>query len=273
MLVRLAFLSVLLSVLPPPQAPDSATPAPVAMIDRLVANAEQFHATLPSLTADETISSHVAYMSMFKRSAEAQGTFRVVRKMPEGKLEESRQITILNGKAVEPGKRIRLPATLFGGFGSFQEMFFTPEHRRCFAFTLLPQPGRDGTLQIAISSIAEMEAQPGCKADRHNLTGLARVDPATGQLTHLERTVPDEIARKTVLAPFASVDCAPAKVGNDTFWLPTEVVGRILNGNLRGEFIAHYSNYHRYTASITLLPGATEVDPDAAPEPAASTPR
>jgi hypothetical protein len=61
------------------------------------------------------------------------------------------------------------------------------------------------------------------------------------------------------------VDLAPAKVGDDTFWLPTVVIGRANKGAIHAQFTAHYSNYHRYAASITLLPGATEVDP--APPP------
>jgi len=243
-------------------------PAPPELIDHLVANAEEYRATLPSLTADETIHSETSYMCMFKRHADAQGTFRVLRTVDDAQLQESRQIAMLNGKAVEPGKHVALPATLFGGFGRFQEMFFTPQHRRCFAFTLLPEPGPEGTQQIAISVPPELETQPGCTQERHGVTGLARVDPATGQLVHLERTVPDEDVAHTNLAPFASVDCAPTKVGEQTFWLPTEIVGRILNGKVRGQFVAHYSNYHRYAASMSVLPGAVEVDPATAPTPA-----
>jgi hypothetical protein len=52
------------------------------------------------------------------------------------------------------------------------------------------------------------------------------------------------------------------------------VVGHILSGKVRGEFVAHYSNYHRYAASIKLLPGATEVEPDTKSDaaPPAATP-
>ena len=270
--------SWLLAVLLPAQAPAPAgsvadpQPAPVelgALLDRLVANAQQYRATLPSLTADEHISSEASFL-IFKDHAEAQGTFRVIRASPGKPLEESRQIQIMNGNAIEPGKTAKLPVTLFGGFGSFQDMFFTPRHRLCFTFTLLPEPGPDDTLQIGIAGLEGTPTEPGCQQDREGLTGLVRVDRATGQLVHLERTIPENVAVKGNLAPFASVDCAPTKVGEETFWLPTVVVGRVQSGKIRGQFIAHYSNYHRYTASIKLLPGATEVDPAAAPGPAAT---
>jgi len=267
--------SWLLAVLLPAQVPaptpsvGDTQPAPVelgAVLDSLVANAEQYRATLPSLTADEHISSEASFLGIFKDHAEAQATMRVIRASPGKPLQESRQIAVMNGKPVEPGKTAKLPVTLFGGFGHFQDMFFTPQHRVCFSFTLLPEPGPDGTLQIGIAGPAAIPAQPGCQQDREGLTGLARVDRATGQLVHLERTIPENVAAKGNLAPFASIDCAPTKVGDETFWLPTVVIGRVQSGKIRGQFIAHYSNYHRYTASIKLLPGATEVAPTESPD-------
>jgi len=73
--------------------------------------------------------------------------------------------------------------------------------------------------------------------------------------------VPEAIAAKSHLAPFASVDIAPAKIGDSTFWLPTLVVGTFNNGKVKGKFVAHYSDYHRFTGSVSLLPGVTEIDP------------
>lgn len=278
-----SFLALTLLFLPGAQV---ASPAPAALIDRLVQNAAQFRATVPSLTADESISSS-STVYIFKRHAEAEGTFRILRPeaqpqnvanghppLSEQRLEESRQITRLNGKPVDPGHKVNLPSTLFGGFGRFQEMFFTPAHRLCYTFTLLPEPGAGDSLQIAIAGPTATPLQPGCSAESLNLTGLAVVDRESGQLLHLERTIPDSVSAHTNLAPFASVDCARTRVGDETYWLPTTVIGRILDSRVRGEFIAHYSNYHRYTASIRLLPGAIEVAP-APPPPTspASTPQ
>jgi hypothetical protein len=251
------------------------TAAPSELIDQLVANAAQYRASLPSLTADEAIDSKASFMGMFPDHAHATGTFRVLRTEPGAPLQESRQITILNGKPVEPGRPAKLPATLFDGFGRFQEMFFTAQHRNCFDFILLPESGPAGTLKIAISVPAELPAQSDCRDWVIGLTGLALVDPAARQLVHVERTIPEAAALKNGLAPFASVDLASTKVGDQTFWLPATVTGRVANGKIHGEFIAHYSNYHRYTASITLLPGATEVEPtpdDPPAPPRVSTP-
>jgi len=277
MLLRLTVASLLLAAWPlhgqahAPAAMPAQTPAQTPaeslaqILAQLVANAQQYSATLPSLSADEAIESEASYRGLFPDKARATAALRAIRDTPGQPLKESRQLLTVNGKAVVPEKKARLPYTLFGGFGRFQDMFFTAKHVRCYSFTLLPQPGPGGTIQIAISSPPELGGVEGCEPEREGLTGLVRVDSVTHQLVHLERTVPEDDWHRH-LAPFASVDCAPTKVGEETFWLPTVVTGGSLKSAIRGQFIAHYSNYHRYTASIKLLPGATEVD-ESAPSP------
>ena len=229
-------------------------PAPPELIDHLVANAQLYSESLPSLAATETIDSQGSYM-FFKHRVKARAVFRVLRR-PGAPLEESRQIIEEDGKAVSSGKSVALPSTLFGGFSRFQELFFTSANRICFSFTLLPEPGPGETQQIAVAE--QSPITPGCAV--RGLTGLVRVDPVSRHVVYLERTIPLETAIKTQLAPFASVELAPAKIGDDTFWLPTVVFGNFANGKTRGSFEAHYSDYHRYTVSSTILPGVTETD-------------
>ncbi len=237
--------------------------APPSLIDELVANAVAYRANVPSITADEVIDSQESFLGILPDKVHATSTMRVLRagQGQNDRATESRQLLTLNGKPVDATKKPHLPFTLFGGFGSFQEMVFTPSHRGCFQFHMLQQPAPDGSLQIAITPQPADAWPPQCPVLWQQVTGLVHVDPETHQLRHFERTVKPPAGQ---LAPFASVDCAPARIGDETFWLPVTVIGRNDDGKLRGEFIAHYSNYHRYTASITLLPGATEVDAPAA---------
>ena len=251
------------------------TPVPSDLLNQLIANAAQYRITIPSLTADERIESESSYHGLLRHKVQAGGTFRAIRGKAGEPLKESRQVTTLNGRSVSPNDSVRLPVALFGGFGRFQEMFFTPEHVRCFTFTLMPDPGPGGTLQIAISALRNFDLPPGCPSGYKGLTGVVRVDLASHQLVHVERTLPDSRANRGI-APFASVDCAPTKVGDETFWLPTEVAGGTPKQFIRRKFIAHYSNYHRYVASARLLPGATEAEPSTEPTaalPPVSTPR
>ena len=99
-------------------------PAPDELIDHLVANAQLYAQTLPSLAATEQIDSQGSYL-IFHRHVKATAVFRVLHP-PGAQFEESRQITEADGKAVEPGRHVDLPSTLFGGFSRFQELFFTP---------------------------------------------------------------------------------------------------------------------------------------------------
>jgi hypothetical protein len=243
-----------------PDAPPPVSQLPVSeLIDHLVANANLYRATLPSLSADETIISDVSYFGIFRKHANATATFRAVRTSEGSALEESRQITILNGKPVAPGETVDLPTVLLGGFGRFQDMFFTRQHRPCFNFVLAPTtPGEP--LQIAIALKPTASTIPSCEPGLQGLTGIARIDPVTGQITHLERTIPVDVANKSNHAIFAAVDSAPTKVGDETFWLPTAITGNVQQDRMKGKFTARYSNYHRYTATTTILP-ATPVYP------------
>ena len=248
-----------LAALPPQSKPIPSQPVEdlEELVDRLIAHANLYRATLPSLTADEDIVSDASYLGMFRKRVEAHATFRAIRKPDGGFLNESRQITILNGKPVPPGEHVNLPSTLFGGFGRFQDMFFTTQHRPCFNFVLAPNPIPGASLQIDITLSSAAAANPGCEPGLQGLTGIARIDPASGQLTHLERTIPAPVATRGNYAIYASVDSAPTKVGDETFWLPTLVIGDVQQGKIKGRFTAHYSNYHRYTATSTILPVTT----------------
>jgi hypothetical protein len=231
------------------------TPTVEDLVDQLVANASVYRATLPSLTADEDIISELVILGVYTKRDEARATFRAIRKTEEVSLEESRQITTLNGKPVKPGEHVNLPTTLLGGFGRFQDMFFTPQHRPCFHFTLAPAT-LGAPLQLNITLSPGAATRPGCEPGLDGLTGIARIDPATGYLIHLERTLPADIAAKYNHATFGSVDSGPTQVGDQIFWLPIIVTGDFVQnkGKSKGRFTAHYSNYHRYTATSTILP-------------------
>jgi hypothetical protein len=267
MLLRLTLIALLsaepLCAQNPPRPKPPAQQSVEDLVDQLVANASVYRATLPSLTAEEDISSDLTILGIYTRHAEAHATFRAIRKSEDTALDESRQITLLNGKPVRPGEHVNLPTTLFGGFGRFQDMFFSPQHRPCFNFALAP-PTLRAPLQINITLNPDAATLRGCEPGLTGLTGIARIDAATGYLIHLERTIPAEVAAKGNHATFGSVDCAPTQVGDETFWLPTLVTGDVIQNKAKGRFTAHYSNYHRYIATSTILP-ATATTPNPNP--------
>ena len=259
MLARLGtFLLLTLAAPLPSQSPATTSELTAEkLVDQLVANAALYHTTLPSLTASEAIVSDHAFLG-FNRHTEAQATFRALQSPTAARLDESRQITQLNGKPVPPDQHPHLPFTLFGGFGRFQDMFFTAKRRACFTFTLVPQTNPGSPLELHITPSPSIATMPECELGLQGLTGIARVDPASHQLTHLERTIPVDVAAKSNHASFASVDSAPTQVGDQSFWLPIVVIGRMDSGKAKGQFTAHYSNYRRFTSTATLLPTTPE---------------
>jgi hypothetical protein len=246
---------------PSPASPSSpAQPNATAdqLVDQLIANAAFYRATLPSLTAHESIASDASIL-LYKPHAEAEATVRVVRNAPGGPLVESREYTSLNGKPVATGKHVVLPTNIYDGFDGFQGLFFTGQHRRCFNFTLAPPTAPAALLELHITLSPDTTSLPNCPSNMEGLLGIARIDPATHQLQHLEWTVPQVDAPRVQILS-ASTDYAPASIGNRTFWLPIEVAQTAINGKTkaRGHFTVHYSDYHQYTATSTILPATPQ---------------
>jgi hypothetical protein len=264
MLSRLTLISLLSTATLCAQTRQPAPPKPITsqpvedIVDQLVANASVYRNNLPSLTADEDIVSDLTILGIYHKHAEARATFRAIRKSDDSSLDESRQITILNGKPVKPDEHPTLPVVLYGGFGRFQDMFFSPQHRPCFNFVRAPVTIA-APIQIDITLKPTAATIPGCESGLTGLTGIARIDPASGYLSHLERTIPPDIAVKFNHATFGSVDSGPTQLGDRVFWLPIIVTGDVIEnkGKEKGRFTAYYSNYHRYTATSTILPGTS----------------
>jgi hypothetical protein len=228
------------------------------LVDQLVQNVERYRATLPSLTAHESIVSKFDEVVFFGRSVyKAEATVRMVRKSADEPLKESRLYTAFNGKPIAPGQQPRLPITLGDDFSDIPSDFFSTSNRHCYEFTLSPHP-KDAPLELLISPNPDAATLPQCISAPKGRTGMVRVDPATLQLTHLESTTPMPNAEPNHSPAFISADYAPAKVGDKIFWLPATVIFRVVIGKDPMEWISHYSDYHQFTATATILPTTPE---------------
>jgi hypothetical protein len=231
-----------------------ATPATDRLVDELMENAARDHATLPSLTAHESIISKAdEFVFVGKNTAKAEATVHIVRKPPEGNWTEIREFTVFNGKPVTPRTRILLPFNLVDSYNDTESSFFSVKNRPCYSFALAAQAGHDAPLELVITPIADAASSTQCKGD----SGTARIDPATHHLTHLEYNHP---AGTNYSRWFHSIDYAATKVGDKTFWLPAVVTTRVVIGKTPNEWTARYSDYHQYTASVKILPadGSTQ---------------
>lgn len=217
------------------------------LVDELIEYGTHDHATLPSLTAHESIISKVDEHVVFgKNTAKAEATVHIVRKSPEGPWTENREITVLNGRPVTPNTRVFLPFNLEGGFNDIQSLFFSALNRPCYNFTLAAR-SQDALIELTITPAPDAAANTQCLAR----SGIARIDPATHHLTHLEFSTP---ARTNSSLFFNSIDYAATKVGSRTLWLPSIVTTHVVIGKTPNEWSARYSDYHQYTANVTILP-------------------
>ena len=258
--LSLLFVGVLCAQTPPSSSARSAASlakSPVdRVIDQLVENAASFRATLPSITARETIMTGSSTGWLSKHRVRAEATMRVVRRTPGGPLEESRQITSVNGKPLAPGQHANLPNTLSGGFGGLADFFFSATDRDCFDYVLVPRKHPGGALELHLAFKPDATSRPDCPTEWRAVEAVALISADTHQLMHLERTVPAEDAALHNRWVFASIDLAPVQIGDKTFWLPTKVTGRSDRGKREQCGFSHYSDYHRFTASINILPAS-----------------
>ena len=256
-LLRLSLISIVMACL---QASAQVDAAPSAsnkvtavtatekLIDQLVVNAARDRATLPSLSAHESIISKVEEHGVFgKKTMKAEATVRIVRKSPEGPLTEVRVFTAVDGKPVATNAHVSLPFDLNDSFADHQSDFFSVQNRPCYNFALMPQTGQNTPLELTITSVPTDGAPTQCKGR----SGMARIDPKTHRLIHLEFAYPPQgnFSQWT-----ASVDYAATKVGNRDYWLPSIVATHIVIRKTTNEWTGRYSDYHQYTSTSTILP-------------------
>lgn len=224
------------------------------VLDRLTQYDAAYHVDQPSFSVHESIVTRYDGVVFFGRSGDkAEATIRMGPQTPGGPFKESRQITVFNGKPVK-GEQPHLMYDFTDDFADFANAFFSAKHRPCYNFVLEPRAGDDGPLQVDISVSPAAAGVKDCVFALEGLTAMVRVDPATFHILHLECMSPAALAVPIHRPTFVSADYAPVKVGEGTFWLPMDVAAKGFSGKDRFKWASHYSDYHRYAASSTIVP-------------------
>jgi hypothetical protein len=223
------------------------------VVDWLVQNATALHAILPSITAHEVVHTDTSHGTLSKHS-QAEGTVRVLRAANGSPLKETHQMTGRNGKPLASDDPKGAPQ-LADAFTGAQDLFFSRRNRPCFTFTLAPRPTKDDPLELYIGVSPEYASSPGCPPGLQGLAGVALVDPATHQLTHLARAIPTEGDSP---ARVVSTDYSPASVGDKTYWLPELTLSSDVQGKTKVFTAVYYSDYHQYAATVTVLAAASQ---------------
>jgi hypothetical protein len=222
-------------------------------LDRLGAVAQSLEHSLPSITCVETGVSEALKKGKVKKQVQFAANLRAIR-IPGAGLHESFTLTRINGKPYsKPG--YSFPFYAGEAFDS-AVVYFQLSHQPCYIYSL--SPGR-----IDFQTAPGAGARLPCRDD--GVRGFALLD-AAGDVTHVERTVPETSTRNFNLAPFAAIDLAPIELNGHAYQLVRHVVSETYRDDITGRFEATYSNCQLFTASVTILPGA-QIVPDTSQSP------
>jgi hypothetical protein len=225
-------------------------------LKKLAGVAQMLRDDLPSFTCQETAKSQLLKKNKVKQQVQIVGEVRVQR-VEERRLQEELKIAQVNGKPFAGGS-VKAPVMVQGGFGE-SLFFFLPEIQPCFDFTLTGA-------RLEFATRPGMLGQPGCDV-AGTLRGFALLD-GEGNIVHMEREVPPEIASQFHLVDANTIDFVYMELGGRAYPLSAKMTADVRGDGEVKHFEAAYSGCHLFTATVTILPGAapvTEPAPDGAP--------
>lgn len=263
-----ATLSLLLLLAVTPCRAQQAVPTIDAVLARVRENITEFKKSVPAFVSDESVVSQRFVDDKLKKERKTESSFEV-KPRGTGEMDESRTLRQVDGKTAKRQK-VRLP---FGAISGYTyALRFVDD--RCLAYSLGEVQGADKTILI-------LGTPKPASADCHYLPSFsmkALVGPQSFQILRLEYTVQDceiHIWREGIIAITPLFPCAIIKdkvetsvteyaqveLGGKTFWLPKTVTADELKDKddrkkpEHFHYEAHYTNYHLFAVSSTLLPG------------------
>lgn len=225
----------------------SSNPALEKELAQLGAGADELDKALPSFTCTETGTSQATRGRKVIRDVKFSATLRAHRVNDTGAHNETFTITELNGQPYTGA--YAFPLYVSGGFDKGM-LYFAPRLQACYTYALLP-----GRIDFATSP--DVDQHPQCRNEK--LEGFALLDK-NGNVTHLERRVPAEIANQSRLAPFTSIDFAPVELNGQTFRLAQHMISEHTYEHTRARFDVTYSECKLFHVTVTIDPladGAT----------------
>ena len=234
---------------------------------RIRENVEVFETQLPDFLCREKITSRSVIEKDGRLEAEniAESMFsgRQNRSAP-GRLGglmfiEERHIEKLNGQPTEATAIPHGGLLLGGGYSSTLVMVFSERSKVSYEFSQArPEKGDPKNAVVVAfkstkSSTQQLQAKDGARA--FHSSGRAWFDPVSFEVIRLQqRLVAEGDSGDQALQ--VTVDYKPVRIGENEFRLPVRVAAtrRIIESGAakRGEYVAEYSNYRKYSSSSTI---------------------
>jgi hypothetical protein len=239
------------------------------LLSRVEANTEEYRSTVPSFVCDEHITSQEIHDGKLKHETTVDAIFSVTRSTRQtGVLDESREVKAIDNKP-SAKKKVNMPLAFSGGFSGALTKFLSVGHDQCFKYQPdAPNSSRQDEVGFTFAARDDVSTQPSCATIKPGTGGRVLVDTATMQVTHIERTVPNPIAADHSVFGTASVDYAAVTLNGNTFWLPITITAFTTETPKTNgfRFAAHYSNYHRFGATSTIIPLAPDAESKSQPK-------
>jgi len=224
------------------------TPSVDVMLPRLYAYAREYRAKLPSLSCDESITSQIVKKGRVRKEMKIEATLQEVRDDSKSDpFTERHTFKTVDGHP--PEAHFQIPFLIQGGFANGLG-FMRPDSEACFDYRLASQDG-GATLRLDMV-VKPGNADPNCKDVPDGFQKMVLVDASTGRITHVERTISAEAAKRSKEAYFFSIEYAAQNLGGETFWLPLKLLTH--DPADEGRMIATYSKLHRFTGELKIVP-------------------
>jgi hypothetical protein len=256
--IRLLGTTLLLACVAPAlghAAAQSQSPALQDELKKLGQAAQSLERDLPSFQCTETGLSQVIRKNKVKEHVQFVADLRVQRNERD-RLMEHLQVTEVNGKR-NSGMNFHPPFMVEGGFGE-SLFFFLPNTQACFNFKL--SQGR-----IEFDSPPGTFDRPEC-AETGAPRGIALLDQ-DGNVTHLERQVPERYALEMHVVNFTAIDFSPVELDGKLYPLTAKMVADVPRDGEMLHFEATYSGCRLFKATSTVLPDITPVPENQPPHP------
>lgn len=227
---------------PQQQRPAPYPPALQQTLQRLGSAAEDLLQSTPSFTCGETATSQALHDQKVLRSVSLSGTVRTIRQ-PDGRMVETYDYKRSHLLFFIP----KLPPLFVSGGFDTALSYFLPSAQPCLRYSL--SPGR-----------IDFETRTGPVSDylcrEQGLKGFALLD-AAGDITHIERTIPPDVAKPLKDVPFAAIDITPVTLNGRVYPLSHHLVAtQRLEFGATGHFEATYTHCHLFTSTVTIGPAS-----------------
>lgn len=217
---------------------------------RVIAYTQAYRKHLPSLECDETMLSQRVKNGKVKREVKIKATLRELRDESEpGGFRDAYTLKTVDGKPAQPNFNTgTLPYFVYKAFANGLAVGESPRPTCLdYRFATLDN-GR--TLQFNIDSKPDVR-DPACSKIPDDYHKMMLIDTTSGAVRRVERRMSPQFADDNLEIPYISIDYAPQRLGEKTFWLPVRF--EAVDLHQQGRMIATYSNCHRFTVVSKIV--------------------